>query len=268
MPLLSLAHFTVIEANPLELIDCAAVAGFDAVGMRIVAPPGAAPIMPVIGDFALQRAITAKLSASGIILLDVEAIWLTPETKVDSFAAVLDTAAALGARHLIASGNDSDKTRMADHLAQLCEEACRRGLRVMLEFLPYTQIRTLAEAHELLCLIGPADAGLLVDALHLSRSGGSPADIAAYDPTLFSLIHLCDALSQPPLPEEFRAEARGGRLLPGDGGLWLEAFLLAFSAETAVAVEAPSVQLARMSPGLRAKAAAAAGRALLTRLGS
>jgi hypothetical protein len=34
MALLSLAHLTLIDAGPLELIDAAAVGGFDAIGLR------------------------------------------------------------------------------------------------------------------------------------------------------------------------------------------------------------------------------------------
>jgi hypothetical protein len=33
--------------------------------------------------------------------------------------------------------------------------------------------------------------------LHLSRSGGSPADLAQYDPALFSYMQLCDAPAIP-----------------------------------------------------------------------
>jgi len=80
----------------------------------------------------------------------------------------------------------------------------------MLEFLPYSQIRSLAEAVAMLGDVSPANAGVLVDALHLSRSGGSPADLAQYDPALFSYMHLCDAPAIPPTPEGVRSESRGG----------------------------------------------------------
>jgi hypothetical protein len=35
---LSLAHLTVLDAHPLELIDAAAAGGFNSVELRIVAP--------------------------------------------------------------------------------------------------------------------------------------------------------------------------------------------------------------------------------------
>ena len=36
---LSLAHLTVLDADPLQLIDAAVAGGFDAIGLRIVALP-------------------------------------------------------------------------------------------------------------------------------------------------------------------------------------------------------------------------------------
>jgi sugar phosphate isomerase/epimerase len=267
MPRLSLAHFTVIDADPLALIDVGAASGFDAVGLRIVPPPGAAPIVPVVGDPAMQRQIKARLAATGMKILDTEAIWLLPETNIASLAPVLDTSVELGATHLIVCGNDPDRARTTENLGRICEASNLRGLRVMFEFLPYTEIRSLAETHALLEETKPANAGILVDAVHLSRSGGSPADLASYDPALFSFVHLCDVPAEPPSFEGLRAEARGGRLYPGEGGLWLEEFVRALPADTVFAIEAPSSRHAALPPFERAKMAADASRALLTRAG-
>ena len=48
MPLLSLAHFTIIKAGPVELIECAARAGYDAVGLRLQPPLPGDTIVPVV----------------------------------------------------------------------------------------------------------------------------------------------------------------------------------------------------------------------------
>lgn len=263
MPLLSLAHLTVLDADPVALIDAGASAGFDAVGLRIVPPLPTDTIVPVIGDLPLQRRIKARMQETGIAILDVEAIWLTPQTDIAALEPALDLGADLGARYVLTIGYDPDRGRMTANLARLCDLAAARGLRVMLEFIPYSQVRTLAEAHILLTAAAPADAGLLVDALHLSRSGGSPADIAQYDPSLFSYLHLCDAPRVPPPPEALRAEARGDRLYPGEGGLWLRDFIAAFPPGTPLAVEAPSQLHAALPPHERARLTAEATRSLL-----
>lgn len=265
--LLSLSHFTVIEADPLTLVDVAAEAGFDAVGLRVVKPPGAAEIANVAGDGALRRDIKRRLTSTGIRLLDIEAIWVLPETDVDDLRPALDAGAELGARNVLVCGFDPEHARLAANLARLCSETNARGLRLMLEFLPYTHIRTLREAHDMLRDIAPADAGILVDALHLSRSGGSPADLAGYDPGLFSYFHLCDAPAAQPPADELRAEARGGRLYPGEGGLWLRDFVKAFPPGAAAAIEAPSARHAARPFAERARLAAEACRRLFESIG-
>jgi sugar phosphate isomerase/epimerase len=263
MRLLSLAHFTVIDADPVTLIDAGVAGGFDAVGLRIVPPLPTDTIIPVIGDRPLQRRIKARMADTGIRILDVEAIWLTPETDVAALEPALDLGAELGAGYVLVVGYDLDEGRLSANLARLCEAANARGLRVMLEFIPYSHVRTVAEAHRLLTAVAPENAGILVDALHLSRSGGGPADLAKYDPALFSYMHLCDAPGTAPPPADFRTEARGGRLYPGEGELWLSAFVAAFPPGTPAAIEAPTKRHAALPPLERARLAGAACRTLL-----
>ena len=263
MPSLSLAHLTVIDADALTLIDAGAAAGFDAVGLRIVPPLPTDTIIPIVGDLSLQRKIKARMQQTGISILDVEAIWLTPDTDILSLEPALDLAVDFGARYVLTVGHDPDWGRMTANLARLCESANARRLRVMLEFIPYSHVRTLDDAHKLLVAAAPQNAGLLVDALHLSRSGGIPAELARYDASLFSYVHLCDAPRVPPPPEGLRAEARAARLYPGEGELWLTDFIAALPPSTPIAIEAPSSRYAGLPPAERARLVATATRTLL-----
>lgn len=265
MGLTSLAHLTVIDADPLELIDAGVAGGFDAVGLRIVPPFPTDTITPVVGDIVLQRRIKERLRATGMKILDVEAVWLSPETAVDELQPALDVAADLGARYVLTVGFDSDRNRLLDNFGRLCSLANARRLRPMLEFIPYSTIKDIDGAHDLLRQAAPKSAGLLVDALHLSRSDGQPSDIARYDPSLFSYIHLCDAPATPPSRDALRAEARGERLYPGLGGLWLDAFLNAFPPGTPVAVEAPCAAFSGLSPAERGRRAGEAARRIIDR---
>ncbi len=249
-----------MDADPVTLIEAAAGAAFDAVGLRIVAPPGATLRTPILGDVPLQRRIQLRMAETGIKVWNVEAIWLSQDTDVSLLRPALDLGAELGATQVVVAGNDPDRSRMEANLSALCEAAHQHGLRVMLEFIPYSEVRSLADANAMLASIAPADAALLVDALHLRRFGGVPADLAACDPALFGLMHLCDAPLQP--SRDLRAEARGERLLPGEGELPLAAFIAAFPAGTPVAIEAPTVQDAGASPADWAKRAALAYRHL------
>ena len=207
-----------------------------------------------------------SLAETGLKVFDIEAIWLSAESDVTALEPALDVAVELGAKNVIVAGNDPDRGRLVANLSRLCAAANLRGIRLMLEFLPYSRVRSLAEAVALLGEVGPANAGVLVDALHLSRSGGSPADLAQYDPALFSYMHLCDAPAIPPGPEGVRAESREGRLYPGEGGLWLADFIRAFPRDTPIAIEAPSARRAGLPPAERATLAASGTKRLLREL--
>jgi sugar phosphate isomerase/epimerase len=262
---ISLAHLTVLDADPVGLIEAGKEGGFDAIGLRVVPPLATDTIIPVVGDVPLQRRIKEALRATGMQILDIEAVWIQPDTDVGSLRSALEVGADLGAQYVLTVGFDEERGRLLENFGAFCALAQSCGLRTMLEFIPYATIGTLAQAHELLAEVAPADAGLLVDALHLSRSGGHPRDIAKYDPALFSYIHLCDAPAIPPSHDKLRPEARGGRLYPGEGQLWLMEFLDAFPGGTPVAVEAPDASLSRLPVAERACRAAQATRDLLRR---
>src|SRR6266446_6068695 len=82
MPLLSLAHFTVVEAEPITLIEAAQAGGYDAIGLRIVPLFPTDHVFPVIGNPNLVRSIKRRLMETGIRVLDVEAIWLTAQSDI------------------------------------------------------------------------------------------------------------------------------------------------------------------------------------------
>jgi sugar phosphate isomerase/epimerase len=260
---ISLAHLTVLDADPIGLIDAGKKGSFDAIGLRIVPPLPNDTIVPVVGDKALQKRIKQSLSDTDMEILDIEAIWIQPDTNVASLREALEVGRDLGAQYVLTVGFDQNRQRLAENFGTFCELAHSCGLRTMLEFIPYATIGTLAAAHQLLESVKPANAGLLVDALHLSRSGGHPRDIAGYDPSLFSYVHLCDARANIPSPGEIKPEARGGRMYPGNGELWLDSFLDAFPDGTPVGVEAPDASLADLPVIERARLAGAATRNLL-----
>ena len=136
MPKLSLAHLTVLPAKPLELIDLAEAAGFDAVGLRICPPLPGDTITPVVGDIPLQREIKQRLSQTGISIMDVEAFWLMPDTSIDHLMPSFEVGAALGARNILVVGNDPERARLIDRFGAFCKACAGFGLRPMLEFIP------------------------------------------------------------------------------------------------------------------------------------
>lgn len=261
---LSLAHLTVLDADPLTLVEAAAAGRFDAVGLRIVPPMPADQIVPVIGNARLIGEIEARLDATGVQIFDIEAVWLMPHTDVAALKPALELGARLGARYLLVVGNDPVWARLGDNFARLCELARETGLGVALELMSYVELRTLAQARQLIDQVGAPNAGLLIDALHFYRSGAHPRDLAGLDPHLFPYIHLCDAYAAAPDTAGLRAEGRGGRFYPGEGELPLDEFLRAFPDDIPIAIEAPCAEYAGLPPVERARICGAATRALLS----
>lgn len=262
----SLAHLTMIDASPLDLIGAAAAGGFDAVGLRIAAPqPGDRLLHPLIGNGPCVSEIEARLADTGIQVWDVEVVWLAAHTVVADLAPLLELGQRLGARHLLVCGNDPEQGRLEANLAALSELARKYGLGVVFEFMPFVATKTLAEAAETVVRIRQPNARLLIDALHLFRSGGDVRDLEKINPLLLAYVHLCDARGPAPVGcEALRAEARGGRFYPGLGQLPLADFMRKFARGTTVAVEAPSAEHAHLPFAERGRIAGAATKAFLS----
>ncbi len=236
---LSLAPLTIAHASTPEFVEAAALAGFDAVGLRVVAPAGAAESMPTASKEAGLRAVEQSLAAGGLWVLDVNSFWITPTTIREDFLPVVDVAARVRARNILAVISDHDLARATDRFAECCAMAATGGLTVALEFMPYGSVRTLGEAADIVCRSGFRNAAIVLDVLHFFRSGGTPGDLVGVPPERLAFVQICDAPLRAPAPYQLRTEARTGRLYPGEGELPLVELMAALPAGIALDVETP-----------------------------
>jgi sugar phosphate isomerase/epimerase len=239
----SLAHLTLIDVAPPELVEIAADAGFDAVGIRISpAGPDDRPYAMTPGS-SLLRETRRRMEDTDVRVLDVEVARLEPGTDVRRFRPVIETAAELGARFLLVNVYGEDDGGTAIRFAQLCEMAAPAGVRPVLEPMPYSGIRSLAEA---VAVVEGSGGGVLIDPLHLRRGGGSLDDVARLDPVMTPYLQLCDARKAPPpggVPGLVR-ESRHDRLPPSHGELELGKLLRTIGRPgVPISVEAPSKRL-------------------------
>lgn len=267
MRTVSLANLTMVDARPDDLIAAALAGGFNAVGLRIRAGNPLPMPEEIVGRPDVIRRIRSRLQDAGLQLLDCEALAILPGTDVADFEPALDAAADLGARGVNATGCDPDLERTVDVFASLCEGAHARGLRVALEFLPYRSVRTLQDAQHVIARAGVSNAGVLVDALHLSRSGGDPQDLAQLPEGAVSHAQVCDAGATIPPLEALPEEARFGRLYPGDGALWLDRLAERLPPGLPLALEAPVKAYAGLPAVERGRLAGAAFRGWMARVG-
>lgn len=230
---LAVSHLTALELAPVQFIAAAARAGFDAVGLR------AHPAAPGTVSYALEPGLEACLHDHGMRVQDVEFVPLTAGIDLATLEPLLEGAARLEARSLSVSGDDTDVGRLTATFAALCEMAQPYGLRVELEFMRWRPVASLADALRVVEGAGQDNAGILLDALHLFRSGGSVADVEAAPARWLRAVQLCDAPLIAPPEALIIAEARGGRLAPGAGQLPLQALLQALPGDVQVSVELP-----------------------------
>ena len=263
---LSLAHLSMIDVDHLTLIKAAEAGGFDGVGLRIVAPPHTPLVREILGDRQATAEVKAALRDTGIAVSDVETFALRPDTRIGDYRPGLELAADLGAAHVMTSGVDPDPERTYDNFLELCDLAAEFGLSVGIEFIAFRELRTLAEAKALIERSGKANAGIVIDALHLSRSGGTPGEVALLPPDQVSFVQLCDAGAQMPAFDDLAYEARNDRLLPGDGSLWLGDLIKTLANGSVLGIEAPTRALAGLDPLERGRRIGARSREFLRSL--
>jgi sugar phosphate isomerase/epimerase len=253
--LLSLAAGTVLDIDPAQAVDVAAAAGFDAVGIWFD---------PQSWSQARSRAVTDRLASTGLTALDIEPVILG--RGPDPGDAVIDAAAEIGARHVLLAGGAAEPAAVLDRFAALCDRAAAAGTWVVLEFLPIFRVDRLAAAVRIVTEAARPNGGVLVDTLHLARSGGHPADLRRVPRYLMPYLQVADASDRAPeTVAGLREEALHERLLPGEGGLPL-AETLAEVPDVPLSFELRSRALltAYPDPVERARAVLTAARRLLS----
>jgi sugar phosphate isomerase/epimerase len=237
---LGLAHLTALQLAPATLVAEAARAGFAAVGLRFIAATTDGPAYPTKAGTEAHRALKRVLIGEGVRVSDIELVQLKPSLDVSLLASCLEAGADLGATAVIASGDDPDRPRLTARFAELCQLAASFGLRVDLEFMRWRVIGSLSQAAAIIREAGQTNGAILVDALHLTRSGGKASDLTSLPDHWLRAAQLCDAVAEVPATETaIIAEAREGRLPPGAGALPLGALLDALPADTSLSVEMP-----------------------------
>ena len=208
--LLSLAAGVQPDVAPADMVSVASVAGWPAVGIWFDGKTWS--------DSA-SREVRRRLDDTGVIALDIEPI-IPSEDGNDFAEQLIEAAAVIGARHILFTSRLKDQVRTTDRYQQVCEMARPHGINVVCEFLPIFPLNTLSMAAEIVADSRATNGGVLIDNLHLSRSGSSVEEVQALPTELFPYLQICDAVAE--RPADFGGlldEALNGRLCPGEGSL-------------------------------------------------
>lgn len=253
-----IGHLTMLDVSPPDLVSAAAAAGFDFVGLRVMAGGPGEQLWPLSEGSVMMSETLRRLDGTGLYVNDVDVLPIRPGTSPAGTEPAFDVAALLGARYVIAFVEDPDLARAGDVLAELSGPAAARGLRILIEPMVYKQVRTVAQARWIL-RAAPA-TGVVVDPLQLIRSGDTVDDVRALDPSTVPLLQLCDGplaaptelprtnrlpRSQSPGTSIIQLEARAWRQPAGEGEMPLSE-LTAVLPEARISVEAPNLALSRL----------------------
>jgi sugar phosphate isomerase/epimerase len=246
---LTLAAGSLLDASPVELLDAAAGAGFQGIGLRLS------------HDHAVDRAgagdVARRAAELGLVVHDVEVHRITAERPDPG--QLLELAAAVGARHLLVVSDVPDVRLTAAEVARAVRLGEGLGVRVAVEYMAWTNPGHPAGA---LRLAEATGCGIVVDLLHHVRVGAGPEDLAALVAAgAVAWVQVCDA----PLaaPADLLREARHHRRLPGEGELPLAELLAVVPADVTWSVEVQSDALAaELDPLARARCLADATRGL------
>jgi sugar phosphate isomerase/epimerase len=259
-PPLGIAHFSCIHVPPADFVRLAGQVGYAAVGLRLHPAFPGAPFYTLRPGSADMHLVKSFLGQTGVHVYDVEFVVIDQGFALRQLAPVLASAAELGAQRLSVCGDDPDRARLVDNFSALCALAAGYGMGVDLENMSWRQIASIEDAVSVVRETQAENAGVLIDALHLSRSGGTPADIRKIRPASIRSVQLCDAPAERPADNAaLVAEARGGRLPPGRGALPLRELLGAVPEHAALSVEVPN---AGSSPLAHARSLLSAARSL------
>lgn len=232
--LISYAAGNAPDFDMVTIAKAAADAGWPACGIWFD---------PAVWTAATTREVRAIFRDSGMVPLDIEVIYMAPGPTSPDHRRMLEVGGEIGARNALIVSQDPDMAANADRFAALAAFALAHGVQPNLEFLPVLAIKTLPQALDIIAPV--AGAGVLVDLLHLVRSGGSVADLASVPAARLHYAQLCDGLAVlgDNSPAAVLADALDGRSIPGEGALPAEAFVRALPTGLPLSLEIRSKAL-------------------------
>ena len=172
-------------------------------------------------------------------VFDLEIIRINEGFDPHTWDALYDVGAQLQAKAILVAGDDPNESRLTTNYARLCEVMAPYGMTADLEFMPWTAVPDAKAALRIVDNAGrPANAGILVDALHFGRSDTTLADIRAIPRELLHYAQICDAeAGRNFTTEQMIHTARCERLLPGEGSIDLRGLMATLPADLPVSVE-------------------------------
>jgi sugar phosphate isomerase/epimerase len=96
----SLAHLTVPQCTPPEMVDIAAKTGYQYVSLRMTAVPPNERTYPLMDDREMMKETKMRMTDTGVRVLDIELARMDPATEPETYLSFLEAGGELGVRLL------------------------------------------------------------------------------------------------------------------------------------------------------------------------
>ncbi len=242
------SHFSRPRFDDIDgRIAAAAEAGFAGIGLFADAWQRERAGGRTVTDLA------SVLDRHGLVLAEFETArgwWATEGPVFEASAEVerlaFELADGLGLRYLQAIGpHECGFEQAVEGFGAMCERAAEHGLLVGLEWLPYTNIATAADAAAIVHGADRANGGYCVDIWHHKRGANDVAMLRELQPERIFAVQMNDGTLAPML-DDYKTDCLATRVPPGSGEFDCAGFLtmLAEMGVTApISVEVCSAEL-------------------------
>jgi sugar phosphate isomerase/epimerase len=269
---LALHQITAVEASPAELVSLAAVVGCQRVCVftyvpATALPDGSAPgaPFPLVTRENLAE-VKAAMAQTGVGVGNIEFFPIAADVPAETYREAFALGQEIGALRAVVHIHDPDDSSAVAQLGEVADLAAEFDMSLGLEFMGLTPAcNSVQRAAWFAEAAGRTNVGIAVDALHLARTGGKPADLLDIPVKYFSYGQICDGHGLH-LSADYLTEALD-REMPGDGDFPLLEMIEAMPYITALDVEVPSPTRAdRGIPAIdRVREAVARSRAIIER---
>ena len=237
---IGLHQSSAMDIRPVELIRAAAAAGYGHVSLFTNNP--SVPVGDKAGMFVFPQVyeetkdeVLGLLADSGLSVVNAEFFLMKPDTDLEDYIPGLAMGRELGAVNVMTHVFETEEPRAVDMLGRFAELAGAYELTVALEFCQMTPgCKTIHQARRFVDQVGRDNIGYGICPMHLVRSGGTPADVAAR-PVLYSQVNDGKGLHT----SAAYFEEVHDRELPGDGDFPLHDILAAIPRDAPIEVKIP-----------------------------
>ncbi|MCW2525162.1 MAG: Xylose isomerase domain protein barrel [Pseudonocardiales bacterium] len=214
---LYLSASTIEKATWTERLDAAFAGGYQGIGLR------PSHYKAAIAEGRTDADLRAMLDERGLEVIEIGFVanWWdapTPDSRLYGHEnALFRLKEALGARHMMLIGGPltDGYDAVAERFAGVCDRAAEHGLRVALEFLPWTDMNDAGKAWKIVELAGRSNGGVVLDTWHHNRGPGTDDMLRAIPPDHIVTVQISDGQFEAvgdELEDTFKR-----RLLPGHG---------------------------------------------------